>query len=324
MRLLAIAALLALTGAGAPRAFCVLSVEETAGTLAMIDPGGTVRLRLPLGERPHEIEVSADGATAYVSVFGIADYDNRVGTPGSLVARIDLRTGARTGDYVLPADVRAPHGVKLRPPENRELYVNAEVGGDTMLVFDVASRKLLRRFVLPPATHNFIFSRDGTVVFSFAGAKGVTKSDAVTGELLATRDFGEPVRGLLIAADGKLLAGAKDAVLVLRSNDLAVLRRVPTTRAGQVVYLDELPDGTIVAPAIGSGGVTMLPPTGAATYVATGKTPIFARHGPDGRVYVANVEDDHISVLKDGALVQTIVGLTSPNGLGFGDCPRSR
>ncbi|HPU16453.1 MAG TPA: hypothetical protein PK808_10215, partial [Polymorphobacter sp.] len=150
------------------------------------------------------------------------------------------------------------------------------------------------------------------------------KTDAATGKLLASRDYGVPVRGLLMTPDGTLLAGAKDAVLVLDAGDLRVIRRLPTARAWQVVYVDRLADGTIVAPGLGANGVSILPPDGATPgFTATGKMPIFARTGPDGRIYVANVEDDHISVLDArGATVATLGGLVTPNGLGFGDCPK--
>lgn len=327
LKQICVCALLVLGAARAQAApFCVLSVEETSGTLAILTPQGALRARLALGPRPHEIAVNAAGDTAYVSMFGIADYDNRIGTPGTTVAQIDLGSARQTGVFAMPADVQGPHGVKMRPAGAggpTELFVNTEVGGDAMLVFDIKSHALLRRFALPPATHNFIFSGDGALVFSFAGARGVTKTDATTGKALASHDYGVPVRGLLMAPDGTLLAGAKDAVLVIDTGDLSVIRRLPTPRAGQVVYLDRLPDGTIFAPAIGANGVSILPGDGAAaTFTATGKTPIFARTGPDGRIYVANVEDDHISVLDArGTAVQTIGGLTSPNGIGFGDCP---
>ncbi len=304
--------------------FCLLSVEETAGTLAILTPQGNVLKRLTLGERPHEIAVAPDGRTAFVSMFGITDYDSRIGTAGDRVARIDLRSGTRVGDYVLPDGVRGPHGVKLRPPQLRELFVNAESGGDTMLVFDVASKRLLRRFALPPATHNFVFSEDGATLFSFAGAKGATRIDPATGRVLAARDAGTPVRGLLATPDGNVLASARGEILLLRGSDLSVAKRVKAPRDGQFVYLDLLPDGTIAAPSLDDGGVALIPADGSpARFTATGKTPILARLGPDGLIYVANVQDDHITVLgADGAVVRTISGLTTPNGIGFGTCPR--
>jgi DNA-binding beta-propeller fold protein YncE len=304
--------------------FCLLVVEETAGRLAIADPHGGVLKRLTLGERPHEVEVSADGNTAYVSMFGITDYDSQLGKPGTSVAKIDLLRGERVGDYQLPDDLRAPHGVKLRPPQFRELYVNAEKGGDTMLVFDTKTSQLLRRFPLPPGSHNFVFSADGAAIFSFAGANGVAKIDAASGKVLATRNVGSPVRGVVMASDGSVLAGAKGAVVELAAADLSEIRRWPTPGLGQFVYLDQLPNGSIVAPSLNDDGVMFLPADGdTGRFVATGKTAIRALRGPDDLVYVANVLDDHVSVLgPDGSVRRPVPGVTSPNGLNFGACPR--
>lgn len=303
-------------------AACVLSVEETSGTLAILRADGSVLRRLPMGERPHEIEVSPDLKTAYVSQFGIADYDNRIGTPGDRVVEVDLARGAISGAFVLPDDVRGPHGVKLRPPEFRELFTNAEVGGDTTLVFDVATRRLLRRFPLPKGTHNFVFSRDGGALYSFAGINGASKLAASDGEILATQDLGSPIRGLFVAANDNVLASARGEVAELRAADLGIVRRLPAPRPGQFVYLEQAPDGSIAAPSLNDGGVALFPGDGSAPrFVATGKTPIFARYGPDDALYVSNVEDDHISVLDaEGKPLRDLVGLTTPNGLGFGAC----
>lgn len=306
-----------------PVRFCLLAVEETAGTLAIADPQGGVIKRLALGERPHEVEVSADGKTAYVSMFGVTDYDSQLGTPGTSVARIDLTRGERVGDYRLPGDLRAPHGVKLRPPAFRELYVNAEKGGDAMLVFDTRTGRLLRRFPLPPGSHNFVFSADGAMIFSFAGANGVSKIDAATGRILATRDVGSPVRGVVMASGGSVLASAKGALVELAAADLGEIRRWPAPGRGQFVYLDQLPNGSIFAPSLNDDGVMIFPMDGGpARFVATGKTAIRAIRGPDGRIYVSNVNDDHVSVLgPDGSVLPSIPGVTSPNGLNFGACP---
>jgi DNA-binding beta-propeller fold protein YncE len=320
---LALASALPTLAAPPPARFCLLVVEETAGSLAIADPHGGVAKRLMLGERPHEVEVSRDGKTAYVSMFGITDYDSQLGTPGTSVARIDLNRGQRTFDYRMPPGLSAPHGVKLRPPARRELYVNAEKGGDTMLVFDTRTGGLQRRFPLPPGSHNFVFSADGATIFSFAGANGVAKIDAATGRVLARRDVGSPVRGIVMASDGSVLASGKGAVVELRASDLGEVHRWRTPGRGQYVYLAQLPDGSIFAPSLNDDGVLVLPANGGPPrFIATGKTPIRAIRGPDSLVYVANVNDDHVSVLgPDGEPRRPIAGVTSPNGLGFGACP---
>lgn len=324
---LAGAALLAIaTGATAarprPPSSCILVVEET-GALAIVEPRGAIVRRLALGERPHEIEVAPGGRVAYVSLFGITDYDSRIGTPGTRIARIDLTKGSISAFYTLPKGLAAPHGLKLRPPKRRELFVNAEAGGDAMVVFDAASGRVLRRFPLPPGLHNFVFARDGESLYGFAGARGVSRIDATTGRVIAHRDLGSPVRGLFVAASGNVLAAGRGEIAVLSGTDLEVVARRKAPRAGQHVYLAELADGTVVAPSLDDGGVSVFPsqprPVG---FVPTGKTPIAARQGPDGRVYVTNADDDHVTVLDAGLTpVSVLPGLSQPNGLGFGRCP---
>ena len=313
----------AATGPKSSAAFCVLSVEET-GKLAIAEPGGTMRLKIFLGERPHEIDVSADGRTAYISMFGITDYDSRIGTPGSLIRTVDLIKGALGKDFVLPVGLTGPHGVKLRPGKPTELYVNAEVGGDAMLVFDTRSFQLLRRFAMPEATHNFVFSRDGSAIFSFAGAKGVTRTDATSGLEVAHVDVGSAVRGLAMLPSGYVLAAANGEVIVLRPSDLKILHRLKTPQGGQYAYPAALADGTIMAPSLAHGGVAVFPKGRLpASFVKTGETTLSARVGPDGLVYVANVDDDHITVLDTkGRSVGSIANLSHPNGLSFGACPR--
>ena len=322
------AALIAGGCATAPReasltSWCVLAVEEEAGTFAILDPQGRLLRRLSVGERPHEVEVAPTGNTAFVSQFGIADYDNRIGTPGDRIVEVDLARGDVTQVFMLPDDVRGPHGVKLRPPDFSELFTNAEVGGDTMLVFDIDSHELLRRFPLPALTHNFVFSADGTALFSFAGANGVSKISATTGEILARRDLGTPVRGLFVTTAGTLLASARGEIAELRASDLSVMRRLSAPRPGQYVYLEQNAKGAIAAPSLNDSGIALFPSDGSpAAFINTGKTPIFSRFGPDGAIYVANVQDDHISVLSSrGEPIARLDGLTSPNGLGFGGCP---
>ncbi len=307
----------------ADRAICLLAVEENAGRLGIIGPDGVVRRRLSLGERPHEVAVSANHRIAYVPMFGITDYDSALGTPGTTIAEIDLRKGKQVASFALPAGTGAPHGARLRPGHPNELFVNVEAGGPAMLVFDVKTRRLLRQFPLREGTHHFVFAADGATLFAFAGAAGVTRHDVATGRETAQRDLGSPVRGLFVSRTGSVLASARGEIVELAAADLAIVRRRTAPRPGQYVYLAELDDGTIIAPSLADDGVAVFPGDGgAARFVATGKTPIQVQPGPDGRLYVGNVQDDHVSILdRSGAVVGAIGGLVSPNGLGFGVCP---
>jgi YVTN family beta-propeller protein len=127
-----------------------------------------------------------------------------------------------------------------------------------------------------------------------------------------------------VSKDGNVLASAKGEVVVLAAKDLSVIRRLKSPREGQFGYLDEWPDGTIVAPSFSDNGVVVFRNGRApGTFVATGQVPIQVRRGPDNRIYVSNVEDHHLSVIDPKTLsVQMISDLNGPNGIAFGACPR--
>ena len=307
------------------RSFCIVSVEEDGGDLAILDSAGKRLASVPVGSRPHEVEVSADGRTAFVSQFGITDYDSRIGTPGDRVVAIDLRRARAVGSLIVPAGLGAPHGVKLRPGRRHELFVNAEAGGDTMLVFDIASRRLLRRFALPKLTHNFIFSNNGRSLFSFAGVDGISRIDADTGRIIAALRLPTPVRGLRLDGEGSLLAAARGRIYRLVPETLAIRDQLDTAAKGQLVYLESLGQGRIAAPSLDDGGIIVVGPHSESKFIATGKTPIFVRRAPDGRLFVANVDDDHLTVMDDrGNHLASFGHLRTPNGLGFGACPAGR
>lgn len=74
-------------------------------TIAFVDPVSlTVHARVPTGEGPHEVCVSADGRTAYASIYGVA------GRPGSQLAIFDVAS-RRELKRVSIAPLRSPHGL---------------------------------------------------------------------------------------------------------------------------------------------------------------------------------------------------------------------
>ena len=312
-----------------PHDWCVLAVEEDGGKLTIVDPATARHTSLPIGEKPHEIEVNRERDRAFVTQFGVRDYDLRLGTPGDHVAVIDLKLGRKVAEWLLPttsdgAQPRGPHGVKLRPPAEHELFVNSEVGVERMIVFDTQTGKVRRSFPVPAGTHNFIFSADGRRLYAFAGAAGAFRLDPETGKVLAGQHAISPVRGLGWSEDGSaILAGGHGEVAFLSPEDLHVIRRVLVPGAGQIFYL-LASAGQVFAPGGPNGKVSVIRTSDGALLraIETGKTPIAARRGPDDKIYVANVQDDHLSVIDPAGFAQSrISGLAGPNGLAFGRCP---
>jgi len=106
-RLLAAAVLVTTALSAAPAAqsggrLVVLNKEDA--TLVTVDPStGKVLGTVPTGEGPHEVAVSADGATAFVGNYGAQ-------TPGSTISVVDLK-GMKELRRVDVTPLRRPHGI---------------------------------------------------------------------------------------------------------------------------------------------------------------------------------------------------------------------
>ena len=306
-------------------------VEENAGRVTLLDLQTEAILdRIEVDSLPHEVEVSADGRTAYVSNFGLRDYDLRIGEPGGTVAVIDLVRGKHSGHLWLAGDSlkdrggrspsRAPHGLKLRPPAGRELFVNAEVG-DSMVVFDVTNRRRLRAFALPAGTHNFVFSANGDTLWLMAAAAGVYRVDPVTGQVTGHVPTPTPARGLTWTPDGKhLLVAGRGELLMINPVSLGVEERFGDLGVGQILYASGTPDGRyFLAPAPRDSLVVVVDRASGQVIhrLRTGLAPIRVLVEPGGRrAYVANAEDEHVSVIDLRTFTLSRMGqVGGPNGL---------
>ena len=135
------------------------------------------------------------GSTAYVTNFGLLEADQKAGTPGNTISVIDVARAAEVRRFKIgPSLLAAPHGLKLRPPADTELFTNAE-SGDAMVVFDAASGKVKRGFPLPAGVHNFIFSANGSSLFAFSTNGQVFRLNSEDGRVEAKTDSVSP-RGL--------------------------------------------------------------------------------------------------------------------------------
>src|SRR5438874_704108 len=146
----------------------VIAVQEGPGKVVIFpfaDPAR--RTAIDVGLKPHEITLSADGRKAYVSNFGLLEANYKAGTPGTTISVIDVGRRVESARFTLPAGYTAPHGLKLRPPEYRELFTNTEIGTEAMVIFDSTTGAVRRTFALPAGVHNFIFSADGASLYAF-------------------------------------------------------------------------------------------------------------------------------------------------------------
>ena len=214
----------------------VLVVQEGPGKVVSFSPSAPAKQTvIDVGDKPHEIEVTPDGRTAYVSNFGLLEANHQVGEPGTTISVLDVGRSLERANFELPAGSTAPHGLKLRPPKYRELFTNSEMGVEAMIVFAADTGTVLRTFKLSSGVHNFIFSDDGKALFAFTIGGDILRIDPDSGAVVRSAKVSSP-RGLAWTAGGrKLIVGGKNELLVLNPRDLSLETRVGELGVGQAL-----------------------------------------------------------------------------------------
>jgi YVTN family beta-propeller protein len=110
----------------------LLVLEKEQNTLVIVDPQSlAIVARVPVGNDPHEVAVSDDGRTAYVSNYGGG------GGGYSTIAVVDLEAQKALPPIELGA-LRAPHGLTFA---GGKLYFTAE-GAKVVGRYDPATHKI--------------------------------------------------------------------------------------------------------------------------------------------------------------------------------------
>jgi DNA-binding beta-propeller fold protein YncE len=326
-RSLTLATVSALIGVGhsglAQRAYTVVAVQSLQESVSAFPSDHPEKITaVKVAYKPHEIAISADGRTAYVSNFGLNDANNLTGIPGTTLSVIDVASMTVSKTLTMPGALKAPHGVGLRPGHETQLFTNAEEG-DAMVVFDCGSGAVLRQFPIPAGIHNFVFSADGASIYAFAGAGFVVRIDAETGKVTGRYDAGSPVRGLTWVGSGKrveLEASVMGGVVLLNPKDMSVRRRFTFPDGKQTYYAAVTPDEQmLLVPSIEGGDVKVI-------RLSDGKvvksipidSPLRVIIPPDGlSAYVSTVNPKSHPTVIDLKTFDThqIAGLNQTNGI---------
>ena len=331
----------------------LITVEESDSSVGFFDLESEKEIaRIKTGFWPHEIEITPSGKTAYVTNFGIKDYDEFIGEPGASISVIDtasqceekrLYTFRNKDEY---EQYKAPHGIKLNP-QGTKLYVNVEKGKKEMLIFDLTLDDIFPKdklqleideddfpddsFELPIGTHNFEFSADGSHLFVSAGFNGLYKLDSITGKKLKHFSMGpnNAVRGVSWTADEKsLIVSGKGKLVILDPDDLGVIKEFSGLGVSQLLYSKATPDGKyILCPAVWESKIVIIDiSTGhIVKSLNVGVDPIHIQIHPEGHLaYISHGRSLFVTKinLKDFSIVGKIPTKGGPNGLAIVSFPQ--
>lgn len=297
----------------------LIAVQQRVDSVVIYDIDSEKRLgTLPVGGMPHEITFDPVSSKCFVTNFGVEDYDTKIGIPGRTITVIDPYQKKNLATIQTGFDVvgNMPHGIKVRPGEHHELFVNIE-RPDSMLIYDPEYYREKRRFALPPGTHNFIFSKDGKRLWLMAGLNGVYEINPQNGNIKSHKLFQTPIRGLTFFNNAILASGNNELYLIERKK-LNIIRQYKNLGVGQILYSAvTLDEKYILCPAPYDSAVVIVDAQNGEVvrYIRTDKTPINIQVG-DTFAFVSHAQDMHVTKI-DLAKLEIVekINIAGTNGL---------
>ncbi|MCB1024248.1 MAG: beta-propeller fold lactonase family protein [Acidobacteria bacterium] len=297
-------------------ALLILNKEEA--TLVMVD-GETLEIiaKIPTGDFPHEVAVSADGKTAYV-----ANYGNQ--TPNNSLSIIDLVGKTELKRIDLGALWR-PHGIV---EANGKIYFTSEMSR-TVARFD--PEKGAVDWVIgtgQSATHMLVFTPDKQKIYTANIASDtvsvIKPNGGASPQNIKQIAVGKQPEAIDVSPDGKELWVGQNGDGKISIIDTATDKILEDITVGRVpIRLKFTPDGTKVLVSDASAGELVV--VDAKTRkeikrVTVGGTPVGIQLQPDGkRAFVALTQLDTVKVfdLEKMEFIKDIKPGKNPDGMGW-------
>ena len=296
----------------------VVVANQESGSVSVLGADGLTMKTLPVGTGPHEAQVSPDGRTAVVTIYGDR-------TPGNRLAIIDLvrDTVLRTIDLGRYA---RPHGIRFLAGRSDRIAVTSEVAGAVLLI-DLTTDSITPVPTSGRTSHMVAVSADGRRAWT-ANVRDNSVSELDLAGRAFVRKFAVPAgpEGITVTPDG--------SEVWVGSNETGAVT-VISTATGQPVFtfsgatfpyrLDVSPDGKRVAIVDGKGGQLLL--VDRATRQATGTVRLDDPRGvsfaPDGRTAWVTVGAGEVAEVDvaAAAVKRRLAVEASPDGVGVGVRP---
>ena len=257
----------------APPGVRVLVSNETAGTIAIVDPAtGVVVQTVAVGKRPRGLKLSRDGRLLFVALSG-----SPIAPPG-----VDEST--------LPPPDRAADGIG---------------------VVDLTTNTLVRTYPSGQDPESFDLSLDGKELYvSNEETAEMSVLDLASGTIVARVPVGEEPEGVTLRPDGRAVyvtSEAEGTVVGVDTSTRAVIARVPTAKRPRSIAFT--PDGATMFVTGETGNAVSV--IDVATHTVTSSIvlgessadagparPMGAVLSPDGRqLFVSNGRGRSVSVI---------------------------
>ena len=242
----------------------LLMVDKVGGQVRFFDPSTDRELASfapdpAAGLKAHELAISPDHKTAYVTVYGDGVYGNNP-HPGHTLAIVDLASRKMVGSIDLSPH-QAPHGIQI--DASGLLYVACDLSR-TVLIVDPRKRRIESAIdvegtghwlaLLPDASKLYVANKNDKPFISVVDVKAR--------KMVGRIPVPHGIQGITASADGKTVLAADDTEPVLHviaTTTDAIVDHVRVTGVERGLYkVFYSPDGKRVLTALPSGQVNIL------------------------------------------------------------------
>jgi YVTN family beta-propeller protein len=320
-------------------AFFALALSASAATLvvlnksehtaSLIDPeSGKTLAKLPVGRGPHEVIVSLDGRTAYVSNFGPYGIcpagDTMCKTPGNTITVLDLAERKVKATYNYGSNT-GQHGSVISR-DSKYVWVTSETP-QSLLEIDAATGKIVNQWMTKQErSHLVVVTPDEKKFYVSNTVSGsVSVIERATGAVNVI-SIGKGAEAITISPDGRevwvgmpfdnkiaVISTAKDELAEVLESGGKQPQRIRFTPDGKEVWVSHVAGDTLTVIDAKSRKVV--------ANVSVGKRPQGIVFSPDGRLgYFALSGSNQVAVIDvpDRKLVQNFDTGLDPDGIGLG------
>lgn len=204
----------------------ILTANLGSNTVSLInDYNYHLIAEIPVGFKPHEVEVSPNGKLALVSNYGTLKGQ----IPGSSLSLIDIKNANVVRTIALPEGSR-PHGIAFL---SNSLAIVTAQGTQSLYILNFITGNILNTIKLPCAgAHMVITDQEKRYAYIGAQSGNVIKIDLLTNTVVDFVNIGEEAEGIALTPDEQLLLATNrkdNQVAVIQPKRLKILKKIQTS-----------------------------------------------------------------------------------------------